>query len=232
MRLYLANGDSRWWSLPWVSAGVVLAAALVTALPGAGPALEYDRARVAAGEVWRLATAQLVHWTPRMALADLGVILVLGAWLESRGRRRAVVLALALAAGLALAGVAVALPHLARYRGSSGPASALLVLAALEIARPPSRRGERALALLALALFAVKVTWETVTGQALFAGRLPVGVDVAPLAHLLGGVAGAVVFGLRRSRAVLGHRPGPFPVGKTEGRTQIADPGDQDAEPQ
>ena len=165
----------------------------MTALPGAGPALEYDRARVAAGEVWRLATAQLVHWTPRMALADLGMILVLGAWLESQGRRRAVALALALAAVLTLAGVVLVLPHLLRYRGSSGPASALFVLTALEIARRPSRRGARGLALLSLVLFAVKVIWETITGQALFAGGLPVGVDVVPLAHLLGALAGAGV---------------------------------------
>jgi membrane associated rhomboid family serine protease len=130
-----------------------------------------------------------------MALADLGAILVLGAWLERNGQRKRMLLATFLGAALALVGVVLLLPHLVLYRGSSASASALFVLTALEIAhhppRPP-RRGARALALLALALFAAKVAWEAFTGQPLFAAPLPPGVAVVPLAHLLGGAAGVV----------------------------------------
>lgn len=165
-------------------------AALLAIVPGSGEILEYDRARVAAGELWRLATAQAVHWTPRMALADLGTILALGAWLEWSGERIRMLLATFLGAALAIAGVALLLPHLALYRGSSASASALFVLAALEIARHSPRPGARALALLALLLFAAKIAWEMLTGQPLFAAPLPPGVAVVPLAHLLGGAAG------------------------------------------
>ncbi len=178
-------------------------AALLAALPGSGEALEYDRARVAAGELWRLATAQAVHWTPRMALADLGAILVLGAWLERNGQRKRMLLACLLGATLTLAGVALLLPHLALYRGSSASASALFVLTALEIVRHPPRRGARALALLALLLIAAKVAWEMLTGEALFAAPLPPGIAVVPLAHLLGGAAGVVAAVLPRQERSL-----------------------------
>jgi rhomboid family GlyGly-CTERM serine protease len=187
---------------PWVSAALVALAALLVALPGSGEALEYDRARVAAGEVWRLATAQAVHWTPRMALADLGAILVLGAWLERSGQRKRMLVATFLGAALALAGVALLLPRLALYRGSSASASALFVLAALEIVRHPPRRGARALALAALLLFAAKVAWEALTGQPLFAAPLPPGVAVVPLAHLLGGAAGGLMAISHQNRPV------------------------------
>ena len=172
-------------------------AALLAIVPGSGELLEYDRARVAAGELWRLATAQAVHWTLRMALADLGTILVLGAWLERSGQRPRMLLAALLGAALAIAGVALLLPHLALYRGSSASASALFVLTALEVLRHPPRRGARALALLALSLFAAKLAWEALAGEPLFAAPLPPGVAVVPLAHLLGGAAG-VVAALRR----------------------------------
>lgn len=78
----------------------VAAGGLASIWPGAGAVLQYDRQLVAAGEAWRLVTAQLVHWTPRMTLTDLGALLVLGGWLETDGRRRQV--AAALAAALAV----------------------------------------------------------------------------------------------------------------------------------
>lgn len=171
-------------------------AALLAIVPGSGEALEYDRARVAAGELWRLATAQAVHWTLRMALADLGAILVLGAWLERNGQRKRMLLAIFLGAALAIAGVALLLPHLALYRGSSASASALFVLTALEVACHSPRRGARSLALLALFLIAAKVAWEAFTGNPLFAAPLPSGVAVVPLAHLLGGAAGGLAAAL------------------------------------
>ncbi len=171
---------------------LVALGALLAIVPGSGELLEYDRARVAAGELWRLATAQAVHWTPRMALADLGTILLLGAWLERSGERKRMLLATFLGAALALAGVALLLPHLALYRGSSASASALFVLTALEALRHPPRPGSRALALLALLLFAAKVAGEAIAGQPLFAAPLPPGVAVVPLAHLLGGAAGGL----------------------------------------
>ncbi|HEX3552905.1 MAG TPA: rhomboid family intramembrane serine protease [Thermoanaerobaculia bacterium] len=177
------------WRFPWMI--VALAALCMAASLVPAAALEYDRDRVATGEVWRLLTGQLVHWTARMALFDLGMLLGLGTWLEVRGDRRLAATALALGGGLTALAVHALSPGLLVYRGSSGAASALFVLAAIRVAesRDP---WTRALALAAVALFLAKAAFESLAGQALFAGPLPPGVGVVPLAHLLGGLGGLV----------------------------------------
>jgi len=156
--------------------------------------LEYDRSRVAAGEVWRLITGQLVHWTPRMAALDTGMLLGLAIWLEVRGDRRLVALTLALGGGLTALAVHALSPDLIAYRGSSGLASALFVLAAVRIvsATDPVTRN---FAIAAVALFLAKAGFEFLAGQTLFAGPLPPGVHVVPLVHLLAGTGGLVGVG-------------------------------------
>ena len=178
---------------PWLTAG--LAVLCAAALFLSAEALQYDRTRVEAGEVWRLLTGQMVHWTARMAALDLGMLLGLGAWLEARGDRRFAALALVFGGALTALAVHAFSPRLNLYRGSSGLASALFVLAAIRIARSPAR-APRALAMLAVGLFLAKAVWELVTGQAIFAGPLPAGVEVVPLVHLFGGLGGAVAAGL------------------------------------
>jgi len=175
-----------------LTAGLAVLSAAALLQPA--EALQYDRVRVDAGEVWRLLAGQMVHWTALMAAFDLAMLLGLGAWLEARGDRRSAALALLLGATLTALAVHALSPNLTLYRGSSGLASALFVLAALRIARS-SARAARVLALLALGLFLAKAVWELVTGQAFFAGPLPAGVEVVPLVHLLGGLGGAVAAG-------------------------------------
>jgi len=169
------------WRFPWIILALVALCSVAD-----GTAFEYERSR----EVWRLLTGQMVHWTPRMALFDLGMLLGLGAWLEIRGDRRLAAAALGL--GAVLTAVAVHLsPDLLMYRGSSGMASALFVLAAFRIAGSPDP-WTRALAVSAVALFLAKAAFESLGGQTLFAGDLPEGVRVVPLVHLLGGLGGAL----------------------------------------
>ena len=192
---------------PWITLAVAAAASLASLLPGAAGFLEYERAAVQAGEAWRLLTGQLVHWTPRMAVADLAVLLAVGAWLEVRCRRLALATLFtgALLVGLGLYGLA---PEISQYRGSSGLASALFVAAALEMAMGSSLRWERISALAALALFAAKLLWELETGRALAAGPLLPGVVVTPSVHLLGGMAGLLAWGFRRPGNLVRALPG------------------------
>jgi len=169
------------WRFPWIILALVALCSVAD-----GTAFEYERSR----GVWRLLTGQMVHWTPRMAFFDLGMLLGLGAWLEIRGDRRLATAALAL--GAVFTAVAVYLsPDLSLYRGSSGMASALFVLAAFRIASSPEP-WTRALAVSAVALFLAKAAFESLGGQTLFAGDLPEGVRVVPLVHLLGGLGGAL----------------------------------------
>lgn len=193
--------------LPWISAALAAAGLAMACVPGSAEVLQYDRVRVAAGATWLLLSGQLAHWTVRMALVDLGALVVLGVWLEARGERRDLIVSLALGAVLTAFAVHALSPDLLVYRGSSGLASALFVLVALRIARS-SGGAVRTLALLACALFLAKAAWESLTGQALFAGPLAPGVRIVPLVHLLGGLGGAAG---TRSRGI-----GPAGAGPAE----------------
>ena len=199
--------------LPWLTAGLVALCATASLVPGGAEALQYDRARVAAGEVWLLLTGQMVHWSARMTAADLGMLLALGAWLEIQGERKRLARALVLGAGLSALAVHALSPDLSLYRGASGMASALFVLAALRIGEDTGE-APRFLAWLAVALFLGKDAWEAVTGQTLFAGQLPDGVEVVPLVHLLGGLAGLVsILGATPALSVDGRRAAQDPPG-------------------
>lgn len=141
-----------------------------------------------------------------MTLIDLAVLLGLGAWLEWRGARRALLATLGMAAGLTALAVHLLSPDLQLYRGSSGLSSALFVLTALCLVRRSPGAG-RALAVAALALFAGKAGWEALAGQPLFAGPLPPGIRVVPLVHLLGGLGGLLAWlAYGRSARVPGPR--------------------------
>lgn len=191
---------------PWGTLAFVATGCLVAACPGAGAALQYDRRLVAGGEVWRLLTAQLVHLTMRMGVADLGAILILGSWLEIQaGKRQTAAAALALALGATAA--FLPLSSFDIYRGSSGLASALFVLAALDTQTSSRTRLGRGLAATALTGFAAKLLAEAAGVAPIAAGQLPPGIAVATAVHLLGGAAGALAAQLpawRRARALRG----------------------------
>ncbi len=186
--------------MPVITLALVGVALVFSLLPGVAQALEYDRLRVVSdGEWWRMLSGQLVHWNVRMALVDLAVVLLLGLWAEPRVPRATRVVLLA---GLPVIGTGIHLgaPRLLTYRGTSGLATALFVLVVLVVASNGRGRVTRGLALVAVGLLALKLSWETWTGTGLFMGPLPDGVQVAPLAHLLGaGVALAVVLAARRN---------------------------------
>jgi membrane associated rhomboid family serine protease len=152
----------------------VIGAALLCAL--APEVFEFRRD----GEVWSLLTGQLVHWTPRMAVLDLGVLAACGAWIERRSARAWCTTLLAAAA---LTALAVRVSGVDVYRGSSGLATAAFVAVALSHPR-------RALGVAALVLLAAKVAWETRHAGGIAAGALPAGVAVLPGVHVAGVLAG------------------------------------------
>lgn len=154
-------------------------------------ALEYHRDGVASGELWRLVTGQLVHWSTAMLVADVAVLLVAGFFLARRSRRL-LMMCLLLSVGTVAAAVHFLAPELVRYRGSSGIATALLVACALDLAGTPGTPRRAAIA--ALVVGAAKLAYELATGISLSSGTLPPGVRVAPVAHLAGAASGAVAW--------------------------------------
>lgn len=181
--------------LPWLGACVTAISAVVAAVLG-GESLQYDRVMVHAGQWWRLVTGQMVHWSPGMAIADLGAVFILAAWLELRGHRRGAVLALGLGTVLTAVCVQWISSEVSLFRGASGVASSLFVLLALDILFGARGWSGRGVAAVAISLFFAKATWELAGGPPVAAGPLPEGVRVVPLVHLAGGAAGVFAFAL------------------------------------
>jgi Rhomboid family len=183
---------SRGFRAPWISLGFVTLAIAVSLDARSRGALIFERASIEAGQWWRLWSAHLVHSWPTLAAVDLGMVLVLGAWVEHRSRR---VLACALLASTTAASLALLFwrTDLATYQGSSAFACALLTLAGTRILIEGKAWLERGIAALALVLFAVKTCVELSHAAPFGVVPLPSGVEVVAIAHAAGGVAGFVI---------------------------------------
>lgn len=177
------------WRLP-----IALAAALATfQAAGWTEALEYRRAAVLSGELWRIVTGSFVHlgWV-HLARDTLGLFLIWGLFPETLDERTGVGLlfASALAVG---SGLLAFSPQIAWYVGISGPLFGLFCAGALcEFPKRPITAGALLLGMAA------------VIGWTLHAGALPgetrgLGGRVVPQAHLYGAIGGAI-FVLLRTR--------------------------------
>ncbi len=181
--------------LPGVSLTLFVAAAVVFAFPSATACLEYDRAAIAAGEIWRVVTCQWTHWDYDHLLWDAIAFVLLGILCERRGLSP---LAACVAASTVLVPTAVWIvhPEISTYRGLSGIDSALFTLLAVHTAgtclRNRDWRGAAAVGAVVIA-FAAKIVTEVATGQTVFVDNLGAGFAVVPLAHVVGGAVGLAV---------------------------------------
>ena len=161
--------------------------ALACALAGAGEPLQYDRIAVHGGEVWRFATASLVHWSWDQLLWDGIVFAALGlvaakAW---PARFHFAVFASAIAIPIV---IHVGVRDVMTYRGLSGIDSALFALVALRLAK----QTRSPVFWLCLIGFAAKIGFEAATGSTVFVRELAPGVSAMPLAHVIGAAIGAL----------------------------------------
>jgi rhomboid family GlyGly-CTERM serine protease len=167
--------------LAWLVPGIVVLVALALMLSGASAreSLRFDRAGIAAGDVWRLLTGHFVHLGVSHTLLNLaGLVLV---WILV-GRAYSWRQWLWVMAGLWLGS-----PQLAWYVGLSGLLHGML--AAGIVAGLAHRNSE---ALILAVVVAGKLAWEQ------FAGPLPgseatSGGAVIVDAHLYGVIGGALV---------------------------------------
>lgn len=190
-----------WWKeCPWtLGLAAVMAVANLGLLDNA-PAiltqlvetLQFDRHAILDGQLWRLLTGNVVHWSVEHFLLDVGAFLAVGLLYERHlGRRYPwILLASAVAVG---GGVLVFAPEMATYRGLSGVdsgqfAAALAVECWLAVREP--RRWTWVAP--AAAIFAVKILYECGSGQMFFGTESlgDVGVPL-PVAHAAGTLAAA-----------------------------------------
>ena len=92
---------------------------LFLAPDGVGACLSFDRQALSSGEIWRLWTGHLVHFSAPHAMADLVVLLAAATIAEREIGTRRTALVLLVGAPLISLGLALLLPELAIYRGSS-----------------------------------------------------------------------------------------------------------------
>ncbi|HET9004469.1 MAG TPA: rhombosortase [Gemmatimonadaceae bacterium] len=192
-----------WRRLPLATIALAASAIAVALIPALQRALVLDRDAVAAGELWRIATGSLVHFSTSHLLYDLAVVIVASALLERRGWPVApIVLASATAIGAA---VLLFTPEIARYGGLSGVASSLVALYAVDCLTV--RGAARAAAVLVLVLTAIKLGWELSSGTFVFVGDAGDAFRPVPLAHIVGAGVGIAAFFLSRAHRVPNGAP-------------------------
>ena len=190
------------WQLGWKArripcASLLLstAAAFIFLLPSLAAPLQYDRASIAAGEIWRLLSGHWVHYSFDHFFWDVLAFGFLGLACERRSRSRFLVCVTASAFAISLS-VWFCLPGMRAYGGLSGVDSALFALLVVELWSEGvhARRPEQvAMATACLAGFLLKISFELATGKNLFVQSLESGTVGVPLAHVAGAAVGFLV---------------------------------------
>jgi len=173
------KGDVSAWRM--LGAMVLLLCLPMLGGEGGRLALEYQRAGLAQGQLWRLLTAHLVHLDVMHLTFNLTGLIVL--WLlygsEWRPRRW---LQIMLVAMLAIdAGLWLLAPQVHWYVGASGVLHGVWAAGAWA-----QLRRREPLATLSLLLLIVKLAWEQQQGSSLVLQQAPVVIE----AHLYGTVGG------------------------------------------
>lgn len=185
------------------STAAALACLAIALLPaGVRDQLAYQPQAIAAGQLWRLWTAHFVHFSPMHAVSDAIVLYAIGALAEPAVGSLTLALVFALAPPLMSLLLPVTAPLLADYRGASGLAVMLAVIAASALW--PAAGRWRVAIMLPGAAFAAR-TWAEARGVPIGITTLPQGVAVAWQAHALGAALGAIVAAM----LALFRPPGP-----------------------
>jgi rhomboid family GlyGly-CTERM serine protease len=197
--------SSRTWRLgdARVIAGITVAiAAIVQSSPALRAALIFDRDAVAQGEIWRVVSGSLVHFSWAHLAGDAAV-LIPACWLV-RDRRASEVLALIVGASIAGALCVMQLsPELRWYGGLSAVAHAVVAYAALlALGRPGAGR---VLAAGVLIILGVKLGVDATHVRELSAIEHGVPVVVATASHLGAVLFAAIYLAARRLRMLVDH---------------------------
>ncbi|ATC64123.1 rhombosortase [Nibricoccus aquaticus] len=117
-------------SLPWGFLAVAVASTISIAMPAWREALLYNRTGIEAGEAWRLWTGNFVHFGWLHFVADTGLWLIIG-WFVERAHPTAARVSIPLCALAVTGAVYFFDPEMIRYAGLSGMNVGFLVFLAL-----------------------------------------------------------------------------------------------------
>jgi rhomboid family GlyGly-CTERM serine protease len=174
---------------------VGLAALAIGCSQSLGALLQFDRAEIVAGEIWRLVTCQMTHWNADHLRWDLLMFIGLGIVCELRSpwrMRVCVVAAAATVSGL----VYLVFPDVKAYRGLSGVDTALFTLLATDLMRDAWNRQNYTLGFATLGLLVglgLKTAFEAVTGHTYFVDEQTARFVPLVWDHAVAGVVGIVL---------------------------------------
>lgn len=157
----------------------------------------YDRELLLQGQIWRLFTGHLVHFSWRHLLFNLSAFAVLGCLLEFRNRGLLLWL-ITLTALVSSLYFLLFMPEMTKYGGLSGLVSAAVVYLSLSEIRKKTR--VRFIWMLILLLFLAKVCYEVYIGEAVFASGNNPDFIVVPSAHIVGAFMAVFIYIYREYR--------------------------------
>lgn len=178
---------------PVITALVVTAAATIYGIEDGNHLFLYDRNKVLDGDIWRVVTGHLVHFSWQHFGYNLILLVLTGCWLEYRlGVRYVWLLVLtSLVSGLYFL---LFLPDMAHYGGLSGLVSANVVyLSLLEIQH---NKKARPFWIAIILLFIAKVGYEMLMKETIFVSQSNTMFEVAPSAHIIGAIVALIYKGV------------------------------------
>lgn len=152
--------------------------------------LAFNRQAILDGQVWRLWSGHLEHFSVQHALVDISLLFLLGTVAERELGVARVSWALFVGAPAISVGLLILAPEMSYYRGVSGLAMLLAVAGGVALWR--SRPKLRFFLVLGGTFLVLKVLLETI-GWSLDMVSFPKTVRVAWQAHLLGGALGWIM---------------------------------------
>jgi len=180
---------------PCASLFLAAAAVVIFLWPGLNACLQYDRAAIAAGEVWRLVSGHWAHYSLDHVVWDVLAFAALGLACERASRPRFLVCVVTAAFAISCA-VWLLLPGMGTYRGLSGIDSALFTLLITDLLEGQRQTGpgrSQVLAAVCLVGFLAKIAFELGTGRNVFVSGWDASIVGVPLAHLVGAICGLTV---------------------------------------
>ena len=196
-------GDPVTRNLPYATLSIALAAVAATQVFLIGDWFMYDRTAIADGEIWRLVTGHLYHYSWTHLVSNLLPFVAIGAWIEMRIGPWLAVGCLFMAVTIG-ASLFLAYPDMITFGGLSGIDCGFITYYGLQWWRIHGRKG--VVGRIALIALFIKIGFEMVTGAALLANRDGDQFVVMPLSHVVGClIAGLLtllqpLIGLRQSQ--------------------------------
>lgn len=169
------------------------AAGIVFTVPELQALLIYSRAAIGDGELWRLVTGSLVHFSPSHLAYNIAALFIVGGLIETLRYRHFATLCMVSGALIGLA-IYVGKPEIFAFGGLSGVVTASVTFLCLHGLHETG--AWRRLCQVVLVCVGIKITTELVFGPSLLAvlGGEDLGFVPLPLSHFVGAVTAALVF--------------------------------------